>query len=131
MKKLFLYVFLGLITCSFANAGWFSKELYLNCEGREDGKVIVEMILKITNKEWCMINPDNPSEKLCSKTAVLNSEIAKTEILDPATSSTAEDFGQKVYYKLDRNLGTVAVYSAANNKMISVGAMVCETRPKL
>ena len=31
MKKLSLYIFLVLIICSFANAGWFSKELYLNC----------------------------------------------------------------------------------------------------
>ncbi len=128
MKKLSLYIFLVLITCSFANAGWFSKELYLNCFFTEESGNDY-MMIDISKGKFC-VSDSKAQDPRCGEVAQFNSDYVKTIILDPKSSSTASMFGQKIYWMINRKTGIAGIYSAVGNKLLSE-KLICKTREKL
>jgi len=128
MKKLSLYIFLVLITCSFANAGWFSKELYLNCFFTEESGNDY-MMIDISKGKFC-VSDSKGQDARCGEVAQFNSDYVKTTILDPKSSATASMFGQKIYWMVNRKTGIAGIYSAVGNKLLSE-KLICKTREKL
>ena len=126
MKKLLGIVVLGLLWCNVGFAGWFSKELYVNCYFTEESGNDFFMI-DVEDGNFCV---NMGADSKCTKVNKFNSKEVKSIVLDPSSSATASMFGQKVYWKINRKNGVAGIYAASNNKMVSE-KFNCKKRPGL
>jgi hypothetical protein len=117
MKKLSLYIFLFLMWCNVGSAGWFSKELYINCFFTEESGNDFIMI-DVEDGNFC-VSFEKGADTNCTKVDKFNSKEVKSIVLDPSSSPTANIFGQKVYWKINRKNGVTGIYAISNNKMVS------------
>ncbi len=97
------------------NAGWFSKELYVECFFTEESGNDSFMI-NVEDGNFCV---DIGPETKCTKVGKFNSKEVTSIVLDPSNSATANMFGYKIYWKINRKNGIAGVYSASNDKMVS------------
>ena len=123
MKKLSLYIFLVLMWCNVGFAGWFSKELYINCHYTEEDSGY--LMVDIKSKDIC-ISDEKGNDRLCGKVAKFNSDIVKSQTLE----KVSDTLGQKVYWKVDRKTSIAGFYSILGDKLLSE-KLICKTREKL
>ena len=128
MAKRFLIILVMLFWCNVGFAGWFSKELYVNCFFTEESGNDFIMI-DVEDGNFC-VSFEKGADTKCTKVMEFNSKVVKSVILDPSNSATANLFGQKVYWKINRKNGVAGIYAASNNKMVSE-KLNCKTRPGL
>ena len=128
MKKAIGIIVLGLLWCNVGFAGWFSKELYVNCFFTEESGNDFIMI-DVEDGNFC-VSFEKGADTKCTKVMEFNSKVVKSVILDPSNSATANLFGQKVYWKINRKNGVAGIYAASNNKMVSE-KFNCKIRPGL
>jgi len=115
MKKLLGILVIGLLWCNVGSAGWFSKELYVNCFFTEESGNDSFMI-DVEDGNFCV---SMGADTKCTKVDKFNSNEIKSIVLDPSSSPTANMFGQKVYWKINRKNGVTGIYAISNNKMVS------------
>ena len=117
---------LGLLFCNVGFAGWLSKELYVNCYFTEESGNDFFMI-DVEAGNFCV---NMGADTKCTKVDKFNSKEVKSIVLDPNSSPTANMFGQKIYWKINRKNGVAGIYAASNNKMVSE-KFNCKIRPGL
>ena len=138
MKKI-VYFILIFFYSSFALAGLFTREIYIDCTPSNifltnDPK---NLMLRITNSKWCVydvmredIGEIGRSGERCGDVSIFNSKIVRTKNLVNGNSTTAKYYNEDVYWKLNRNNSTVAVYSAKTNEILSP-VHTCKKRRKI
>ena len=94
-------------------------------------------MLRITNSKWCVydvmredIGEIGRSGERCGDVSIFNSKIVRTKNLVNGNSTTAKYYNEDVYWKLNRNNSTVAVYSAKTNEILSP-VHTCKKRRKI
>ena len=130
MRKI-IYFIVFFLYSSFALAGLFTKEIYIDCTPSNifltnDSK---KLMLRITDSKWCVYDVMFKGER-CGNVSTFNSKTVRTENLVIGNSATAEYYNEDVYWELNRNNSTVAVYSAKTNEILSP-VHTCKKRGKI
>ena len=126
MKKLLGILVSALLWSNFVYAGWFSKELYINCyytEG-QSGYTMID----VKGKDIC-ISDEKGNDRDCGKVAEFNSDVVKSQPFYSVKKPSEQSF-QKVYLKINRKSSIAGFYTVSGNKLIGK-KLTCKKRPSL